>query len=155
MTVTQGPSTLHLVVQDGPATIIDDCKLSGTTQAVCTETAIGPADFLTEDGSTATSSNTAIITSSQAATLGPTDITFLPVTITAGAATGSSVAGGSTTPTGSAASGSSGSSSQSGGSSSTGTATASATGKNTADRSGLSLGSSIMAGLVGIIAMVV
>jgi hypothetical protein len=65
-TVIEGPSTVQMVI--GGANIA--CNLAGTTQAVCTESQ-------TLSGF----STTQLVTS----TLGPTDITYFPVGVTAGA----------------------------------------------------------------------
>lgn len=65
-TVIEGPSTLQMVI--GGASIA--CNLAGTTQAVCTESQTLSGFSTTE-----------LVTS----TLGPADITYFPVGVTAGA----------------------------------------------------------------------
>jgi hypothetical protein len=88
-TVIEGPSTLQMVI--GGASIA--CNLAGTTQAVCTESQTLSGFSTTE-----------LVTS----TLGPADITYFPVGVTAGAqklgpastgasATATSTSGASTT----------------------------------------------------------
>jgi hypothetical protein len=91
-TVIEGPSTLQMVI--GGASIA--CNLAGTTQAVCTESQTLSGFSTTE-----------LVTS----TLGPADITYFPVGVTAGAqklgpastgasATATSTSGASATTTG-------------------------------------------------------
>src|SRR5271155_1077075 len=65
-TVIEGPSTVQMII--GGANIA--CNLAGTTQAVCTESQ-------TLSGF----STTQLVTS----TLGPADITYFPIGVTAGA----------------------------------------------------------------------
>ncbi|KAG7009404.1 nudix hydrolase 14, chloroplastic [Physcia stellaris] len=81
LTLTQGPSTVILPYTLEAITATINCKLDGTTSAICTASQTGANDHLsteTEPMETVPS----VMTISQ----GPADVTFLPVTITAGAA---------------------------------------------------------------------
>jgi len=85
-----------------------DCAVTGTTAAACTQTYVGPVGFFdeltaTDDSSTATdtSFNSQITTSVTSTALAQSDITFMPITLTAfaNAAGGTSLGTGSTSQT--------------------------------------------------------
>ena len=90
---------MALTVPYGSATAAISCQLSGTTRAVCTESqnhaaasaeasAGGAGSSFAADSAAAASTGISVSTlpdGSEVATLGPNDITFQPVVITAGA----------------------------------------------------------------------
>ncbi|MCJ1449707.1 hypothetical protein MMC28_000035 [Mycoblastus sanguinarius] len=115
-TVVQGPSTVHYALTLDDSTASVDCALMGSTQAVCTGSATGA--ILTQQTQSAV----------QTATLTGTDVSYLPVVITAGSVTAKAT-GASTT--GSATKGSSGSSKSGSTSGSTSTSASSKSGSST------------------------
>jgi hypothetical protein len=76
VTATFGPSTLVVTDIDAGLTATLNCAVEGVTAATCTQTYIGPADFLGEATATAetTVTNTAITTIVTTTTLGPSDM---------------------------------------------------------------------------------
>ncbi|KIW21040.1 hypothetical protein PV08_01619 [Exophiala spinifera] len=81
LTVTVGPSTFHVQETYESTSVIIDCKVSGTTAANCAETYVGPYGLIATETATGSfdSSITSTVTST---TLGPTDITFMAITLT-------------------------------------------------------------------------
>lgn len=82
VTLIEGPSTLLLTLADSTASESIGCALTGTTAAVCTVSVGGSAV-----GSVGEISTT---------TLGPTDMTYFPVVVTAGQALLASAPGATT-----------------------------------------------------------
>ena len=108
ITVTVGPSTFRAEESFETLTAVVDCKVTGTTAALCEETYVGPADLIETDTdfltATDASLNTQITTSAVTTALSQSDIAFIPVTITALAKSSASAGAGasesaSTAPT--------------------------------------------------------
>lgn len=81
LTMTQGPSTIILPYTVDEITATISCKLDGTTSATCTVTQTAVNDHLSTE-----TEPIETLHSITTIALGPADVTFLPVTITAGAA---------------------------------------------------------------------
>ncbi|KIW63808.1 hypothetical protein PV04_08780 [Phialophora macrospora] len=127
VTATFGSSTLVYSQTFDSLTLGLDCAVTGTTAATCAQTYIGPAGYLdsdtaTDDSLTATdaSFDTQITTTVTTTALSASDITFVPITLTAfanndasstSAGTGASEGASPTTASSSTAATSSGSSS--------------------------------------------
>ena len=90
MTLTQGPSTLHVENNFGGFTQTLDCVLDGTTSATCTASQPNVNDFMsTMSGFTESMES---IPTATTTILGGTMVEFVPVTITAGASKGGATA---------------------------------------------------------------
>jgi len=86
VTVTAGPSTIALTTTIGNSMTVDlKCAIEGSTKASCTQIYTGPASLYTS-ASGSDGSKTTTWTASQSLESGK--VTYLPVTITAGLATG-------------------------------------------------------------------
>lgn len=144
VTIVAGPSTFRASITLDSVTADIGCKIHGSTvSAVCSETLTGPAGYFALGGtasradlSTETGTGTSITTSSTSTTLHGSDISYYPVTITAGAG----IASGTAEATSTSASGSA---------TSTGSA-ASASGSNTANSLTVGMSGGV-AGLVGLL----
>lgn len=87
VTVTAGPSTLVLTTTVGDTMTVDlKCGITGSTQAQCTQIYTGPASLQKAGLTGDEASKTTTWTANQALSSGK--VTFLPVTVTAGAASG-------------------------------------------------------------------
>lgn len=169
ITVTVGPSTFHVSLED-EVTVVLDCALAGTTGATCDQTFIGPQYFLETDlsiltATDITTSNTEITTSVTSTVLAPSDISFISITLVDSldaanaASTGASgtASTASSTGSGTRTSGASSTAAQTSGSStgtSTGAATTSGSGNSGASRtdSRALAFSALGAGLLGLTA---
>lgn len=167
VTVMVGPSTFHASSENG-VTVVLDCALDGTSAATCGQTFIGPQYYLEPDLSILTAtditpSNTEISTTITSTVLGPSEISFIPITLvdsldTAEAATtGASGTASTASSTGSGirtGSGSSTACQTSTSSTGSGAATASASGNSGASRtdSRTLAYSALSAGLLGLTA---
>lgn len=84
VTQTQGPSTMALTYSYSTFTAAMSCKLTGTTRAVCTESqnvpSAEPSDYVSADVSMTDGDQSG----PQTATLEASEITFMPVVVTAG-----------------------------------------------------------------------
>ncbi|KAL8792997.1 MAG: hypothetical protein Q9195_004401 [Heterodermia aff. obscurata] len=83
LTVTQGPSTVNLVYTVDVITATIDCIFQGTTSATCTASQTGANDVESSMTESMESVPSVITT-----TLGSDSLSFIPVTITAGAVKG-------------------------------------------------------------------
>lgn len=83
VTVTAGPSTLALTTTVASSMVVDlKCGIEGSTKASCTQIYTGPASLYTS-GNGIDGAKTTTWTASQSLESGK--VTYLPVTITAGA----------------------------------------------------------------------
>ncbi|KAJ9639095.1 uncharacterized protein PV06_07352 [Exophiala oligosperma] len=171
ITVTVGASTFHAQESFESTSVIIDCKVSGTTAADCAETYVGPAGLIATDAPSLTNTDasfdTSITSTVTSTTLGPTDMSYVPVTLTdslgdgSGSSTTASTGASGSSSTASATSGGASSSSSSKTSGSSGTSSGSGSATPTADNNnGASGGDSRMlawsamgAGLVGMMIM--
>lgn len=101
VTVTVGPSTFHAEESFETTSGVLDCTVTGTTAATCEETYIGPAGLIGTDIDSITASdatlNTQMTTAAVTTTLSPSEIAFIPVTITAFAGSDSGAGAAATT----------------------------------------------------------
>lgn len=128
VTVTAGPSTFHAEEAFESISVVLDCQVTGTTEATCVETYVGPAGLI-EDMDSATDdpyTNTDITTTTVTTVLSPSDMAWIPVTITAGGGSNSTTTHSSGSAHTSHASTTSGSSSTTGGRQTSGTGSATA-----------------------------
>lgn len=83
VTVTAGPSTVALTTTISNTMVVDiHCSIKGSSEAGCTQTYTGPASLYTS-GNGIDPSKTTTWTASQSLESGK--VTYIPVTITAGA----------------------------------------------------------------------
>ncbi|KAJ9613189.1 hypothetical protein H2200_003130 [Cladophialophora chaetospira] len=105
VTATFGSSTLAYTQTLDSLTLGLDCAVTGTTAATCTQTYVGPAGYLeemtaTDLTATDTSFNTQVTTSVTSTALAQTDVTFMPITLTAFANAASTGTGATSTSSG-------------------------------------------------------
>ncbi|KAJ9501350.1 hypothetical protein H2202_003144 [Exophiala xenobiotica] len=172
ITVTVGPSTFHAQESFESTSVVLDCKMTGTTAAMCAETFVGPAGLLATDISSLTASDasfdTSLTTTATTTTLASTDMAYIPITLTDSlgddttlsttAASGASGSASTASGTGSSATQTTGSSSTTSGSS--GTSSSGRASPSSDTNSGANRGDSRMlgcaavgAGLVGLTIM--
>ncbi|KAL6248376.1 hypothetical protein RBB50_004631 [Rhinocladiella similis] len=171
ITVTVGPSTFHAEESFESTSVVLDCTVSGTTAAACAETFVGPAGLIATDApsltNTEASFDTSITSTATSTTLGPTDMSYIPITLTDSlgddsgllttASTGASGSSSTASSTAGSSSSSSSATSSSSGTSGTSSGSASPTGDSSNGASGggfrMLTWSAMGAGLVGLTIM--
>lgn len=87
--VINGPSTFEAGYQFNNQTMTMGCEITDSSTATCSQTIIGQALMIDEGGPDARTQTdadtTAITTTSTTTTLAPSEVSYYPVTITAGA----------------------------------------------------------------------
>lgn len=142
VTVTVGPSTFHAEEAFESTSVVLNCEVTGTTEAVCEETYVGPAALLATDLDSLTASdatiNTAITTTAVTTTLSASEIVYIAVTLTSdlGNASSNTASESGSTASGSTASATGSTTSSATGSSDTGASSTTSSGSNSGSSSG-------------------